>query len=167
MSESSYFDPPFVVPIPQSPDIRTYYFNWCFTRSLNHSYSSGQVRHYHHYQPFLNFIASPNYILLCAGAHHFELLSQTHGFPLLGLYFIVNPSLQLCSPLITISPSSTYSCPVIYIQWKDLPLHPPYQVVETLETQIPLFNTDTTSFLALIQDFLNHYYSPLHPPLLI
>ena len=68
-------------PILQSPDIRMYYFNWCFTRSLSYSYSQGQVRHIHHYQPFINFVATPNYTLLCGRAHCFELFSQSHSFP--------------------------------------------------------------------------------------
>ena len=162
MSESSYFAPPVLVPIPPSQDLRTYYFNWRFTRSLSYSYTQAQVRLNHFCHPFLDFINSPTTIAFASGTHYFELLSQSHGFPILGVYFIVNSFLQLAVPLIETSPSSMYFCPIIYILWKDLPHHLPYQALEDFKNSFDSLDINIDSFTNSSQNFLNNYYSPLH-----
>ena len=59
------------------------------------------------------------------------------------------------------SPSTTYSCPIIYVFWCDLPFFPPHQDLEALE--LP---TDEDIHLDFIKDylksFINLYYSTLH-----
>ena len=161
MSDSSYHPPPIAVPIPQSSDIRTYYFNWCFTRSLSHPFSERYVKHIRYYHPFIDFVASPTYITQCSGTHHFEFISPAHGFPLLVVQFTIHPSLFTYSPLTFTTPSTTYSCPVVYVFWRDLPFHPPYAELEALEFPTDEFNIDYIN--RYLQDFIDLYYSTLQP----
>ena len=162
MSEDSYHPPPIAVPIPQSSDIRTYYFNWCFTHSLSHSSSHLNIRHIRHYHPFINFTISPTVITQCSGTHHFEFLSPSHSFPILVVQFTILPLLFTFSPLTFTSPSTTYSCPIVHVFWHDLPFFPPNQDLDALE--LP---TDEDIHLDFIKDFLKSfidlYYSTLHP----
>ena len=162
MSEDSYYSPPITVPIPQSSDIRTYYFNWCFTRSHSHSFAQVNIRHIRHYHPFVDFTSSPTCITQCSGTHHFEFLSPHYSFLILVVQFMINPLLFTFSPLTYTSASTTYSCPIIYAFWWDLPFYPPSHDLEALE--IP---SDEELNLDFIKDYLwsciNLYYPTLHP----
>ena len=149
MSDKSYHPPPITVPIPQSSDIRTYYFNWHFTWSLSHSFAQLNVRHICHYHPFVDFTTSPTCITQCSGTHCFEFLSLSHGFPILVVQFTINPLLFTFSPLTYTTALTTYSCPIIYTFWRDLPLYPPNCDLEALE--LPADEELTVDF---IQDYL-------------
>ena len=162
MSEDSYHSPPIAVPIPQSSDIRTYYFNWCFTCSLSHSSAQVNIRHICHYHPFVDFTASPTFITQCSGTHCFEFLSPHHGFPILVVQFTIQPLLSTFSPLTFTSPSTPYSCPIIYVFWRDLPFFPPSRDLEALE--LPADEDITLDFIQdYLKSFINLYYSTLHP----
>ena len=162
MSDGSYHSLPVAIPIPQSSDIRTYFFNWRLTCSLTHPFQHTHFRHLCNYHPHLCFATSPFYIVQCSGTHCFEFLSPDHGYPLLVVQFTIEPTVLTYLPLTYTSPCTTYSCPVVYVIWHNLPFFPPNHNLEALE--LP---TDGKLQLDFFKDFLcqliQYYYSPLAP----
>ena len=162
MSEDSYHSPPVSISIPQSSDIRTYYFNWRITHSLVHPFEHTHVRHIHKYHPLLCTASSPFYTVQCAGSHQFEFLNPDHGYPFLVVQFTILPSIFSHIPLTYMTPCTCNSCPVVYVLWHDLPFFPPNHDLESLE-----LSTDGELQLDFINDFLHqfiqYYYSPLAP----
>ena len=162
MSDDSFHPPPVAIPIPQSSDIRTYYYNWRITRSLVHPFEHTNVRHIREYHPLLCTASSPFYTVQCAGTHRFDFLNPDHGYPFLVVQFTILPSIRSHLPLTYTTPHTIDSCPVIYVLWHDLPFFPPLRDLEALELA-----TDTENSLDFIKDFLRqfirYYYSPLAP----
>ena len=162
MSDNSYHPPPVPIPIPQSPDIRTYYFNWRLTQSLVHPFDHTDIHHIREYHPLLCTASNPSYVVQCAGSHQFGFLHPTHRYPYLVVQFTILPSNLSHLPLTYTTPCAINSCPVIYTLWRDLPLFPPNRNLEALELT---FGNDR--HLDFIKDFLcsfiNYYYSPLAP----
>ena len=162
MSDSSYHDPPISIPIPQSSNIRTYYYNWRITRSLVQPFEHSNVHHIREYHPLLSTSSSPFFVVQCAGSHRFEFLHPVHRYPYLVVQFTILPSILSHLPLTYTTPHSIESCPVIYVQWRDLPFFPPYRDLEALKLA-----TDDKSQIDFIKDFLHqfisYYYSPLAP----
>ena len=162
MSDESYHPPPISIPIPQSSDIRNYYFNWCLSRSLTHPFQHSHVCHICEYHPLFCTASEPFYVVQYSGSHRFEFLNPDHSFPYLVAQFTILPSILLYLPLMYTTPCSINSCPVIYILWRDLPFFPPNCDLEALE-----FLTNDREQIAFIQDFLHcyirYYYSPLAP----
>src|ERR1700689_3471215 len=154
-----HYVPPLLFSIPFSPDTRSFYFNWKFIRSLGFSYTQGPIHHTPHYQTYLNF--SNLVPTLAAGSHYFQFLSEDHGFPLLGIHYIVNSSFQFGTPQVITVPSSTDHCSVVHIFFKYIPLHPPYSVLELLNKSPPLQNADITPLLDALEQFSEDYHLPL------
>src|ERR1700689_1724260 len=157
-----HYIPPLLFNIPFSPDIRTFYFNWKFIRSLGFSYTKGQVHHTPHYQPFVNFNDfTPS---LAAGSHYFQFNSEDHGFPLLGVHFVVNSSFSFTTPQVLTTPSSTRHCPVVHIFFREIPYNPPYSVLEQIIESPPLLDADISPLINALQQFTEDYHLPLEPP---
>ena len=133
MSDNSYHQPPVSIPIPESSDIRTYYFNWHLTCSLVNPFHHTHIRHICECHPLLCTASSPFYVVQCSGSHCFEFLDPDHGFPFLVVQFTILPSILSYHPLTYTSPCSINSCPVIYVLWRDLPFFPPNCNLEALE----------------------------------
>ena len=162
MSDDSYHPPPVTIPIPQSSDIRTYYFNWRITRSLVHPFNHTNVRHIREYHPLLCTASSPFYTVQCAGSHRFDFLSPDHGYPFLVVQFTILPFIHSHLPLTYTTPHNINSCPVIYVLWRDLPFYPPLCDLEALE--LPADEVASLDFIKdFLQQFIQYYYSPLAP----
>ena len=162
MSDDSYHSPPVTIPIPQSSDIRTYYYNQRVTHSLVHPFEHANIHHIHEYHPILCTASSPFYTVQCAGSHRFDFLNPDHGYPFLVVQFTILPSVHSHLPLTYTTPCTINSCPVIYVLWRDLPFFPPNHDLEALE--LP---TNGELQLDFIKDFLcqfiRYYCSPLTP----
>ena len=162
MSDDSYHSPPVTIPIPQSSDIRTYYYNWWITCSLVHPFEHTNIRHIRKYHPILCTASSPFYTVQCAGTHRFDFLNPDHSYPFLVVQFAILPSICSHLPLTYTTPCIINSCPVVYVLWHDLPFFPPHQDLEALE-----LTTDEEHTLDFTKDFLRqficYYYSPLAP----
>ena len=126
MSDDSYHQPPVSIHIPQSFDIRTYYFNWRLTRSLVNPFQYTHVHHICEYHHLLCTASSPFYTVQCAGSHRFKFLNPDHSYPYLVVQFTILPSILSHLPLTYTCPCTLNSCPVIYVSWRDLsgPLYP-------------------------------------------
>ena len=162
MSDNSYHPPPVSIPIPQSPDIRTYYFNWWLTCSLVHPFDHTHVCHIREYHPILCTASEPFYVVQCAGSHQFEFLHPHHGYPYLVVQFTILPSILSHLPLTYTTPCAINSCPVIYVLWRDLPFFPPNCDLEALE--LTSGNDRQIDFIKdFLQQFISYYYSPLAP----
>ena len=114
MSNDSYHQPPFSIPIPQSSDIRTYHFNWCLTCRLVNPFHHTNIHHIRKYHPLLCTVSSPFYTVQCAGSHRFEFLNPDHSYLFLVVQFTILPSILSYLPLTYTSPCTINSCPVIY-----------------------------------------------------
>ena len=133
MSEDSYHAPPVSIPIPQSSNIRTCFYNWRITRSLVHPFEHTNIRHIHEYHPILSTASEPFCIVQCAGSHCFEFLHPVHRYPNLVVQFTILPSIFSHLPLTYTTPHFIDSCPVIYVLWRDLPFFPPNHNLDDLE----------------------------------
>ena len=159
MSDDSYQPHPVSIPIPQSSNIRTYYFNWWPTRSLVHSFDHTNIRHTKEYHPILCTASEPFYTVQCAGSHCFKFLHPNYHYPYLVVQFTILPSILSHLPLTYTTPHAIDSCPVIYILWRDLPFFPPNHDLEALE-----INSNQLDFIRdFLWSFIHYYYSPLAP----
>ena len=101
---------------------------------------------------------------LAAGSHYFQFSSELHGFPLLGVQFIVNSSFQFGSAQVITCPASTDHHPIIHVLWKSIPHSPPYLDIARAVTLTPLSDTDISSLLMAIELFIEAFHEPLEPP---
>ena len=159
MSDDSYHAPAVSIPIPQSSNIRTYYYNWRLTRSLVHPFNHADVRHIKEYHPILCTASEPFYTVQCAASHRFEFLHPAHCYPYLVVQFTILPSILSHLPLTYTTPHAIDSCLVIYVLWRDLPFFPPNCDLEALEVI-----ADNIDFIKdFLRQFIHYYYSPLAP----
>ena len=150
MSDNSYHPPPIVIPIPQSSDFRTYYFNWCLTRSLSHSFAHLSVRHICHYHPFLNYSSIPSFVTQCVGTHRFEFIGLHHGFPLLVVQFTINPLFFTFSPLVSVFIFNPFfnhfyrpTCPTVPTLSLCFPMSPYASLCDLYDLNVFPYNVDT------------------------